>query len=75
MFWVRGGGQDNTAALGLPGAVRSAVETETDKSSGEGKMALALRSFSLHRCVENLGGRCVGDHRGGQRGVGLVVTV
>lgn len=53
------------AALGLPGAVRSAVvETGTDKSSEEDKMAVALRSFSLHRCVENLGGRCVGDHRG-----------
>lgn len=55
------------AALGLPGAVRSAVETGTDKSGEEGKMAVALRSFSLHRCVEeNLGGRCVGDHRGGR---------
>lgn len=47
------------------GAVRSAVETGTDKSSGKDKMALALRSFSLHRFVENLGGRCVGNHRGG----------
>lgn len=57
--------------LGLPGAVRSAVEAGTDKSSGEDKMAVALWSFSIRRCVENLGGRCVGGHRGGQRGVGL----
>lgn len=53
--------------MGLSGAVRSAVEAGTEKSSGEDKMAVAPRSFSILWCVENLGGRCVGDHRGPER--------